>query len=1085
VEFRLLGPIEVLRNGSPVALGGAKARALLALLVLRANEVVSRDVLIEALWPARPPGTAGHSLDVQISRLRKALEPEEVLQTRSGGYVLEVDPEQIDVHRFERLLEQGRRQNAAGKYSEARTTLEAALALWRGAPLADLAYEDFARTEIERLEELRLVATEERIEAELVLGRHQTLVPELERLTAQHRLRERVRAQLMLALYRSGRQAEALRVYADTRRRLVEDVGIEPGQQLRELERAILRQDPALDLPRPTLATRPRAVVGALALAVAAGVTAGVVAITQGGTETARALAAADSNVLLNARSGEIAREVPVRNTELMRFGAGSLWSVSAEGELVRVDPRTGDVIATIGLGVEPSGIAFGEDSVWVTGRHSPTLLRIDPSINDIVDRFSLPMDGVETDLTGEVAVGAGSVWIGHGAFNPGAWVERVDPNTGRIQKRFSILAGDVDHLAFGGGGLWVASTPSGELRKIDPTTNQVVLTRTLESDLCCVAVGGGYVWAATNPSGDIWKLTHDGRLRPTIKLASPVEHLTYADGVLWATLGASGTVARIDPTTNAIRRYDIGHFVTGVDAQDGLVAVGVRESAEDAIAGLGRDIVWIGRKEGTLFDSGAATDPAFTAPTWDAPQMQFHYATCARLLNYADAEGNAGKKLVPEVAADLPERSDGGRSYTFHIRTGFRFSPPSEEEVTAASFRHAIERALSPKFDYVAPEALNIAGVQEYRAGRAAHIAGISAQGNRLAIRLLKPAPEFPWLAAQTCAVPRDTPVVPHGVETPVASAGPFYLAEHAESYAVLRRNPNYGGTRPAHLDAIVVKFNVAPGQAASEIENGKLDYFLESQNATLRPDTAAAQAAGGRYHLTPSPTARVQFFAFNIERPLFADVRTRRAVQYALDRVALAQAGDAVGIPATRLLSYGVIGYDATPLYPLRGNVRQARELAGGRHRRAVVYTWDDPPYTDAFNRLLAEQLATIGIRATVLRIDQAKGFELAKAQRADLIWGGLNANTADPGAYLQPLSYLPPKYSNEIGRIQKLYSPTRERAAARLARRIDRESLFAVYATDAMPELVSRRLGCLVHHPVYAGADLATLCLRDGHG
>jgi hypothetical protein len=116
-------------------------------------------------------------------------------------------------------------------------------------------------------------------------------------------------------------------------------------------------------------------------------------------------------------------------------------------------------------------------------------------------------------------------------------------------------------------------------------------------------------------------------------------------------------------------------------------------------------------------------------------------------------------------------------------------------------------------------------------------------------------------------------------------------------------------------------------------------------------------------------------------------------------------------------------------------------------------------------------------------VLRIDQAKGFELAKAQRADLIWGGLNANTADPGAYLQPLSYLPPEYSTEIGRIQRLYSPARERAAASLARRIDQQSLFAVYATDAMPELRSRRLDCVVHHPVYAGVDLAALCIRDG--
>jgi DNA-binding SARP family transcriptional activator/ABC-type transport system substrate-binding protein/streptogramin lyase len=1082
MEFRLLGPVEVLRNGSLVALGGAKPRALLALLLIHRNEVVSRDALIEALWPDRAPGTAAHSLDVQISRLRKAFAPQELLRTRSGGYVLEVEPEQLDVHRFEQLLEKGRRENAAGNHSDGLATLKAALGLWRGSPLAELVYEDFARTEIERLEELRLVATEERIEAELALGRHDPLVPELEGLTAKHGLRERLRGQLMLALYRSGRHAEALRVYADTRKRLIEDLGIEPSRLLRELEQAILRQDSALELPLPAFATRRRALAGVLAVALAAAMTAVVVAVTRGGTEPARALASADSTVLLSAARGEVAREVPLRNTEFVRFGAGSLWSVSSEGELVRLDPGSGVVVATIGLGVDPSGIAFGDRSVWVVGKHSPTLFRVDPSVNEIVDRFTLPMHGVETDLTGEVAVGDGSVWVGHGAYNPGAWVERVDPDTGRVQRRFSILGGDVDHLAFGEGGLWVASTPSGELRKIDPRTNQVVLTRTLQSDLCCVAVGGGYVWAATNPSGDVWKLTSNGKVLPTIELSSAVKRLTYADGAVWATLGGSGTVVRIDPTTDALRRYDVGHFLTGVDVRDGLVAVGVRESAEDATAGLEGDIAWIGRKGRALFDSAAATDPAFTAPTWDAPQLQFHYATCARLLNYADAEGDAGKTLVPEVADGRPEVSDRGRTYTFEIRTGFRFSPPSNEEVTAESFRHAIERALSPKFDYVVPQALNIAGVDEYRAGKVPHISGVSVQEGKLVIRLVKPAPDFPWFAAQTCAVPRETPVVPNGVTTPVASAGPYYLAEHADSFAVLRRNPNYGGTRPRHLDAIVFKFNVAPGKAASQIENGTLDYYLESQNPTLTPDTAAADAAGERYRLTSSSSAGVHFFAFNVDRPLFADVRMRHAVQYALDRVALAKAGDAIGIPATRLLSPSVPGYEATPLYPLRGDLRRARKLAPREESRAVVYTWDDPPYTAAFHRLLREQLAAIGIRASVLRIDQAKGFELAKAQRADLIWGGLNANTADPGAYLQPLSYLPPPYGNEIGRIQKLSSPARERAAASLARGIDQRSLFAVYVMDAMPELVSRRLGCLVHHPVYAGVDLAVLCLRE---
>jgi DNA-binding SARP family transcriptional activator/ABC-type transport system substrate-binding protein/streptogramin lyase len=1084
VEFRLLGPVEVVRDGSVVALGGAKPRALLALLLIQRNEVVSRDALIEALWPDRPPGTAAHSLDVQISRLRKAFAPEQLLETRANGYVLEIEPEQIDVDRFEQLLERGKQANAAGQQAEALAALEAGLGLWRGAPLADLAYEDFARAEIERLKELRLVATEERVEAELALGRHHTLVPELERLAQTYVLRERLRAQLMLALYRSGRHAEALRVYGETRKQLIAELGIEPSQQLRDLEQAILRQDPALELRPLSIAMKRRALAGTLAVALAAAVTALLVAVTQGGTESARAIAAAETDVLLSAHRGDIVRDVPVRNTKLVRYGAGSLWSASSEGEVVRVDPETGDVIATIGLGVEPSGIEFRDGSLWVTGRHSPTLFRIDPSVNEIVDRFRLPMRGVVTDLTGDVAIGAGSVWVGHGAYNPGAWVERIDPDTGRVQKRFSILAGDVDHLAFGEGGLWVASTPSGELRKIDPRTNQIVLTRTLQPELCCVAVGGGYVWAVTNPGGDVWKLTREGKVLRTIELSSAVERLRYAEGALWATLGGSGKIVRIDPTTDSIRRYDIGHVVTGVDVQGDLVAVGVRESAEDATADLDGDIVWLGRKARTLFDSGASTDPAFTAATWDAPQLQFHYATCARLLNYADAGGEAGKKLVRD-AADLPQVSDDGRTYTFEIRRGFRFSPPSNEEVTPESFRHAIERVLSPKFDYVAPEVLNIVGVDEYRAGKADHISGVSVRGRKLVIRLHRRAPNFLWLAVQSCAVPRGTPVVPNGLRTPVASAGPYYLAEHADSFAVLRRNPNYRGSRPQHLDAIVVKFSMAPGEAASQVENGTLDYFLESQNPTLTPDTAAARGAGARYRLTPTSSAAVHFFAFNVERPLFTDIRMRQAVQFALDRVALARAGDAVGIPATRLLSPGVLGYDGTPLYPPRGDVARARKLVGERRSRVVVYTWVDPPYTDAFNRLLRQQLSAIGMRVSLVRIDQAKGFELSKARRADLSWGGLNANTPDAAAYFKPLSYLPPRYSNEIARIQLLSSPARERAAVSLARRIEKQSLFAVYVTDAMPELVSRRLGCIIDHPVYAGIDLAALCIRHGKG
>ncbi|HEX2427071.1 MAG TPA: ABC transporter substrate-binding protein, partial [Gaiellaceae bacterium] len=796
-----------------------------------------------------------------------------------------------------------------------------------------------------------------------------------------------------------------------------------------------------------------------------------------------------DSDAFVDAASGELVRAVPERDTVRVAYGAGALWSISSTGELTRIDPATGEEVARLGLGVTPSGLAVGDGTVWVADRNSPTLRRIDPSVDEEIDPFHLPMNGVVTDLTGEVAVGAGSVWVGHGAFNPGAWVERLDAETGRVQKRLSILAGDVDHLAFGDGALWVASTPSGELRKIDPQTGHVAFVRALQAQLCCVAAGGGYAWAATNPEGQVWKVATNGGVLGTIELGSPVSSLTYSDGALWAALGEVGTVVRIDPTTDETREYDLGHSVTSVDVRGGLLAAGVRHSIEDVAGDLTGDVVFVGRKAPTLFDSGAPTEPAFTSPTWDAPQEMFQYVTCARLLNHPDVESEAGRTLVPEVAEDYPAVSDRGRTFTFRIRKGFRFSPPSDEEVTAESFRHATERAvkLTRLFgDDLRPPLDNLVGAQNYYEGRTRHISGISARDDELVFRFRRPEPDLPWMAQLSCAVPVDTPVIKGGLDKPVPSAGPYYLAVLTDSVAVLKRNPNYGGTRPQHLDAIVFEFNIPPADAATRIESGTLDYFLESQQATLTPDTAAARAAGKRYRLTPDSTPSIEFYAFNYDRSLFADIRMRRAVQYALDRRALVDASPtgSAGLPATRLLSSGVPGYDERPLYQLRSNLRTARRLVAGRSARVFVSTWVDPAgYTDAFNGALRDQLAAIGLRMIPVPISQkdSEAEALAKIRRSDLIWGGLSADTADPAHYLKDL-FLPATDAQELRRIQTLFSPERERAAATLARKLDRESLFAVFEQDAIPELVSKRLGCIVHQPEYAGVDLAALCLRS---
>jgi DNA-binding SARP family transcriptional activator len=248
LEFRILGSLEVVEGRDPVGLGGAKQRATLAILLLNANRVVSVDRIADDLYAGAAPVTALKQVQRQISELRKALGSMSVIDTRSPGYVIRLSPEQLDLTVFERLAADATEALAAGDARRAADLLRQALDLWRGAPLADLTYESFAQAPIERLEEMRLAALERRIDADLALGRHSEVVAELEQVVSEHPVRERLRAQLMLALYRSGRQAEALEVYRRARESLIDGFGIEPSSALRQLERQILAQDPSLQL---------------------------------------------------------------------------------------------------------------------------------------------------------------------------------------------------------------------------------------------------------------------------------------------------------------------------------------------------------------------------------------------------------------------------------------------------------------------------------------------------------------------------------------------------------------------------------------------------------------------------------------------------------------------------------------------------------------------------------------------------------------------------------------------------------------------------------------------------------------------
>jgi DNA-binding SARP family transcriptional activator len=315
-EFRVLGPVEAAVDGRVVPLPAAKPRALLALLLLGRNRVVPVHELLADLWSDEPPETATKALQVYVSQLRKVIGADRVV-TRAPGYSLRVEEGELDLERFERLARDGRDRLAAGDAEGASELLGQALALWRGPAFAEFAAEPFARDAGARLDDERLAVLEDRIDAELELGRDGALVPEVEELVARNPYRERLRGQLMLALYRSGRQADALDLYRRTRSTFVDELGIEPGPRLQELERAILRHDPELrpgrrprasgEQPPPRPRRRLLLALGILAVAVVAGIAA--VVLTRGGSSAnddsdLRTFATKMENFLVQSRDG-------------------------------------------------------------------------------------------------------------------------------------------------------------------------------------------------------------------------------------------------------------------------------------------------------------------------------------------------------------------------------------------------------------------------------------------------------------------------------------------------------------------------------------------------------------------------------------------------------------------------------------------------------------------------------------------------------------------------------------------------------------------------------------------------------------
>jgi DNA-binding SARP family transcriptional activator len=557
--FRVLGPLEVESENGLLTLGGARQRAVLATLLLHVNEVVPRDRLVEAVWGENPPDTAASALQGYVSSLRKTVGADFIV-TRPPGYALETVPDSVDLHRFESLATAGADALAAGDAPRADELLRQALALWRGEPLSDLDSVEFVQLERLRLEELRLDAQADRIDADLELGRHGELVGELGSLVREHPLRERFRLQLMLALYRSGRQAEALDVYQRGRSLLASELGIEPGEQLKRLERAILRQDEALAPPpraprreplaRPRALARPtlrrRSVVATLA--VAAGAVAIVAAVVLTRTAASAPPVRANSIAVIDTAANRLVGDIPIDgNPVAVAAGPSGVYVASEQDGIVwRIDPATRQVVKKLGVGYDVHDIAVGFGSVWLADGTDGIVTRVDDHLHDIT-RITLGSQQPGPPVFW-IATGAGGVWVTEGDY-----VVEIDPATNKIVPSSRVQIPNPAGLAVGLGAVWVASG-RGVIR-VDPRTfRKSASADDLPAPTLAPAVGQGSVWSIVyNSLGEIWRISPSDGADVIGRLGRYPLDVAVGGDAAW-TIDTRGMVTRIGATNTGKR---------------------------------------------------------------------------------------------------------------------------------------------------------------------------------------------------------------------------------------------------------------------------------------------------------------------------------------------------------------------------------------------------------------------------------------------------------------------------------------------------------------------------------------------------
>jgi ABC-type oligopeptide transport system substrate-binding subunit/class 3 adenylate cyclase len=814
--------------------------------------------------------------------------------------------------------------------------------------------------------------------------------------------------------------------------------------------------------------------------------------------------------VIIDAKTGKLLAAIPPSSPAYRAGGAtygnGNFW-LGAD-LTVAVDPRTGKLVTKFPVPVEDGGQSVVDgDTLWVAA-FSEGIVKIDTRTGKVLDRWD-----VDEIVGGEpggghsaqsLTVGAGSVWVDREVGS--GQVVRLDASTGRVQHVFQDLGGGFVNLTYGDGVIWSAGL--GGMNRIDPKTNSV--THVDLPEVWNVAAGGGFGWASDDRKGVVYQVDRGGHVVKEYDTGPGANALAFSDGTLWVSNSDVGTVVGIDVVTKHVTTtYRFGHPTGALAAGPGvlLVVLAPGKSFEDRIDQLTGKVA-------RLFVDGQF-HPADPAVATSRGAYQVEYATCANLLNYPDEPASDGWRLQPEVATAMPVVSPDGRTYTFTIRSGFRFSPPSGQTVTAETFVFSIERTLSAKVDDAPGLQFlgDIVGEEAFLRGRARHISGLRAVGDdQLEIMLLEPSATFlerlslPFF----CPVPTDTPPASDtfgSVERDLGSGdgpwavpsdGPYYIADYFEDeYSILRPNPNYGGERPQALDAIALREGVDASTATGRVQGGGWDGVIAwdpvvgpASTLATRWGPGSAAAANGDQRYYPAFWLSLDALAFNAGKPPFSDPSVRRAASLVLDRAALADPFDEA--PISQLLPPAQPGYRVSEPVPTP-DLAQAKALMHGRRFAARMASYAGCDVCTQWAEVVKANLARIGIMVRVTETDDALGLANAQPRHFDLLNSFSTLDYPDPVTFLsdllvdaEPVAWLPHGVREALTRLDTLTGGARVSAASDFAHRLVTQDVPAVgFGVLVTGQYLSPRIGCTATPPFGYGVDLAALCIAPAAG